>query len=170
MKNNFEKSLKYVMEDEGGYVNHPKDPGGATNFGITKKAWGDYLNKIVTDDDIKNLKKPVASAFYKKKYWDVCKCDLLPTGIDYCVFDFAVNSGPTKAIKILQNSLGVVCDGIVGNKTILAAQNNKDKSGIITVICSKRLTFLKSLVSYHVFGNGWLSRIKKVQSKSMEMV
>lgn len=167
MFGNYENCLKCVLDSEGGYINHPSDPGGATNFGITKQAWADYLKIPVSNLDIKNLDNKLVADFYKKKYWDVCKCDLLPAGIDYCVFDYAVHSGPSRAIKTLQKSLDLVVDGIIGSQTLSKVQNLKDKKIIVMRICAQRMVFLKSLAQYPIFGKGWLSRVMKVQSKAM---
>ena len=169
MVKNFKQSLAWVLESEGGYTNNPSDLGGATNYGITKSAWQNYLQRQVSDDDIKNLSVNVAFNFYKKRYWDICECDYLPSGIDYCVFDFAVNSGCGRSAKFLQKILGVVCDGIIGNQTILACNNAKDKKIIIGAICAKRIEFLRALKTYSIFGKGWADRVQKVGYRSMEM-
>jgi lysozyme family protein len=170
MQKNYVESFKFVIKLEGGYINHPKDPGGPTNHGVTKKSWENYKNKKFSVEVIKDLKESDAIKFYKDKYWDVCRCDSLPSGLDFCVFDYAVNSGPQKAIKSLQKSLGLIADGVFGKKTLFAIENIKDKKSIILIICEERKVFLKSLKQFPIFGKGWLSRVEKVQLKSKGMI
>jgi lysozyme family protein len=170
MQKNYEESFKFVLKLEGGYINHPQDPGGPTNYGVTKKSWEDYKNKKVSIEGIKSLKESDVIKFYRDKYWDVCKCDYLPSGVDFCVFDYSVNSGPKKAIKSLQKSLGLIADGIIGKNTLFEIENIKDKKSIILMICEERKGFLKSLKEFSIFGKGWLSRVAKVQLKSKGMI
>ena len=112
---NFDKYIDKVLEHEGGYVNDPTDNGGETNFGISKRAYPNL--------DIKNLTRDEAKAIYKRDYWDANKCNLLPTGLDYVVFDMAINAGGNRAAKILQEAAGVTADGIIGPQTLNAADN-----------------------------------------------
>ena len=86
MKDNFEESLAHVLKSEGGYVDHPKDPGGATNLGTTKKVWEEWVGHEVTKDDIKALTVADVAPLYKARYWDKCRCDDLPHGVDFAVF------------------------------------------------------------------------------------
>lgn len=169
MIDNFEKSLKYVLQFEGGFVDNPKDPGGPTKYGITRKSYQDFLGRYVSLTMIRNLNQKDAIPFYKKKYWDVCGCDSLKSGVDFCVFDYAVNSGPFRSIKVLQKFLGLKEDGIFGDKTKFAAQNIENYSSLINSICDERIDFLKSLKTWGTFGNGWLKRVNTVRELSLEM-
>ena len=101
MQTNFDKCLGYVLEHEGGYVDHPEDPGGRTNRGITQKVYEKYLDRPVTEKEMKELPLEHAQAIYKKNYWDKVCGDDLPDGLDFSVFDWAVNSGPSRAAKVL---------------------------------------------------------------------
>src|SRR6187401_363537 len=104
---NFNKALQLVLAHEGGYVNHPKDPGGPTNKGITQRVYDMYRkDKGLNTRSVKNIDKAEISDIYKTRYWDMIKGDRLPDGIDYVVFDGAVNSGPGQSVKWLQRALG----------------------------------------------------------------
>ena len=168
MKNNFEKCLAEVLKHEGGYVDHPKDPGGATNYGITQKVWEEWVGHPVTKDDMKNLVPSNVMALYHNRYWDACKCDDLPVGVDYCVFDTAVNSGRVRAIKLLQSVVGTVPDGAIGPVTIASA-NSRGPNLTINQFCDKREAFWCSLSNFNVFGKGWVRRGNEVRAKALEM-
>ena len=103
MEANFFKSLEMVLHHEGGFVDHKDDPGGATNKGITHKTYADFLGRPLEDvNELKNIPEDHIQLIYKKGYWDKIKGDELPSGLDFCVFDWAVNSGPGRAAKALQ--------------------------------------------------------------------
>jgi len=169
MQSNFEACLKEVLKHEGGYVDHPADPGGATNRGVTKKAWEEYVGHEVSKDDIKALTVEDVTPFYRKRYWDACKCDNLHGGVDYVVFDVAVNSGTGRAAKFLQEAVGVTADGSIGPRT-LAAANDFGPNLIINKMCDRRESFYKSLPTFATFGKGWLRRCEEVRTKALEMV
>lgn len=166
----FEVCLKEVLKHEGGYVDHPKDPGGATNRGVTKKAWEEYVGHEVSKDDIKALTVEDVTPFYQKRYWDVCRCDRLHAGLDYVVFDIAVNSGTGRAAKFLQSAVGVAADGRIGNLTLSAVDNFPlPPAELINVICNRRELFYRSLPTFDTFGKGWLRRNEEVRKKALEM-
>lgn len=169
MNHNFDLSLKEVLKHEGGFVNHPSDPGGATNKGITIAVFRKWVNRDGTVDDLKRITDSQVSAIYRKHYWNAVKADDLPSGIDYAVFDFAVNSGPSRAAKYLQAVLGVAQDGKIGPVTIKAAQE-ADPKVIINALCDRRLAFLKELKTWPTFGKGWSSRVSGVRSTALAMV
>ena len=123
----FDKCVEYVIEDEGGYVDHPADPGGATKYGCTKKVWEEWVGHEVTKDDIKNLTKEDVKPIYKKRYWDAIHGDDLPSSVDFCVFDCAVNSGVGRASKFLQKAVGVTDDGKIGSGTLAAVASKNPK-------------------------------------------
>ena len=118
MDYNYDDCIVMLLKHEGGYVNHPKDPGGETNLGVTKRVYEEYLGREVTSDEMKNLQPSDVKPLYKKLYWDRCKCDDLPSGLDLCVFDFGVNAGPGRAAKYLQTMIGTVADGGIGPNTL----------------------------------------------------
>lgn len=169
MKNNFEKCFAEVLKHEGGFVNHPKDPGGITNLGVTKKTWDEWTGEDVSPDDMKALTPNLVKPLYKNRYWDACRCDDLPSGVDYCVFDTAVNSGRVRATKFLQSVVGAVPDGAIGPVTIASA-NDKGARLTIEQFIDKRELFLRGLSNFPTFGNGWLNRTKNVRAKALEMV
>ena len=158
-----------VLKNEGGYVDNSSDPGGATNLGCTKATWEAWVGHSVTKDDIKALMPNDVMPLYKSKYWDTIKGDDLPEGVDYAVFDFAINSGPSRAAKALQSVLGVNPDGKIGPATLdaLEAANPRD---IATSICEARLAFLQSLPTYGTFGKGWSRRVSEVENTAFKMV
>ena len=169
MKSNFDKSLRLVLAHEGGYVDHPRDPGGATNLGITFAVLQKWRGKAITKADVKALTRDEAGAIYRAKYWDIVRGDDLPSGLDYAVFDFAVNSGPSRAAIYLQEIVGVAPDGKIGPLTVGAAKA-ADTRKTIDALCSKRMTFLKKLSTFATFGRGWTSRVAGVRTAALAMV
>lgn len=168
MNDNFEESLAHVLKHEGGYVDHPKDPGGATNLGCTKKVWEEWVGHEVTKDDIKALTIADVSPLYKARYWDKCRCDDLPRGVDFAVFDFAINSGVGRASKLLQRAVGVAADGAIGPAT-LAAVADANPRELATKICELRLAFLQALPTWETFGKGWSRRVKETEKTAFNM-
>ena len=111
MNSNFQASLAHVLQSEGGYVNNPADPGGMTNLGCTKAVWEEFVGHPVSEADMRGLTPDDVAPLYKRKYWDKVSGDDLPAGLDYAVFDAAINSGPGRAAKWLQEAVGVTADG-----------------------------------------------------------
>lgn len=168
MNSNFPTALSEVLRDEGGFVDHPKDPGGATNKGITIATYRKWIDKDGTAEDLKRITDSQVQKIYRSVYWNAVKGDELPSGVDYAVFDFAVNSGPVRAAKYLQAVLGVAQDGKIGPIT-LAATKNIDAGDLINALCDRRMAFLKSLKTFDTFGKGWTSRVSRVRKKAIEM-
>lgn len=168
MKDNFESALKAILHHEGGYVNHPADPGGMTNLGVTKRVWEEWVGHEVDEKTMRNLTPEIVGPMYKAKYWDKIKGDDLPTGVDYVVFDAAVNSGPGRAAKWLQACVGVEPDGGIGPKT-LAAVNAFDANQLIEDYAKRRLSFLMDLKTWDTFGKGWGRRVAEVQKTGLDM-
>lgn len=163
MKENFESSLIAALKSEGGFVNHHSDPGGATNLGVTKKVWEAWIGKQVTVSDMRNITCAQVSPLYKKQYWDAVRGDDLPSGLDYLVFDFAINAGVSRAIKTLQKALSIVDDGVFGNKT-LDAVNKADSTDLIIKFSDLKEQFYKSLPTFSVFGKGWMRRVAEAKT------
>ena len=139
MKDNFDKCLQLVLKHEGGYVNHPNDPGGMTNYGVTKKVYEKYLGKEVTETDMKDMSLEHVGEIYKKKYWDKVRGDDLPSGLDWAVFDFAVNAGVSRAAKVLQGFIATSVDGVIGSGTLKAIDNYPTSlKGVIEVYTAQR--------------------------------
>lgn len=168
MDRNFERALSLVLRHEGGFVDHPSDPGGATNKGITIATMRRYVNRHATVDDLKRITGAQVAKVYRKHYWDKVKADDLPSGLDYAAFDFAVNSGPTRSAKFLQRVLGVKRDGVIGPVT-LAAARSRDVTAAINQLCDDRMDFLQRLRIWPTFKNGWTRRVAEVRSVSLDM-
>jgi lysozyme family protein len=170
MKDNFELSLKKVIEHEGGYVNHPADPGGMTNLGVTKRVWEEWVGHPVGEKEMRALTAAQVAPLYKRKYWDAIHGDRLPSGLDYCLFDTAINSGVGRASKFIQEMVGVAADGAIGNNTLLAIGQFKDVKMLVDEYCDKRLDFLQKLKTWPVFGKGWGRRVADVRESATRMI
>ena len=168
MNSNFEAALAHVLKSEGGYVNNPADPGGMTNLGCTKAVWEEFVGHPVSEADMRGLTPADVAPLYKRKYWDKVSGDLLPSGLDYAVFDAAINSGPGRAAKWLQEVAGVAADGAIGPAT-LTAVNAKPVQDMIAQYNDKRLQFLESLPTWATFGKGWGTRVASVQSSASQL-
>jgi len=167
MRENFDAALEHVLQHEGGYVNHPRDPGGCTNLGITLATYRAHIRRGGTCADVRRLSRSEAARVYRRKYWDLVQADALPAGVDYAVFDFAVNSGPARAAKFLQRLLGVARDGIVGPITIEAAESH-DPAALVRELCDRRLSWLQRLRHWRTFGRGWRRRVQGVRRVGLE--
>jgi lysozyme family protein len=168
MLENWDDSFKAVLKHEGGFVNHPKDPGGMTNLGVTRKSWEAYLNRDVTETEMRALTPEIVKPFYKAMYWDKIKGDQLPSGVDYAAYDLAVNSGTGRAAKYLQQIAGVTADGAIGPKSIEAIKKC-DPEDTVDELCNMRMDFLRGLNTFDTFGKGWTSRVNDVKAKATEM-
>ena len=168
---NFDVALRQVLKSEGGYVNHPSDPGGRTNLGVTQKVWEEWVGHPVTEADMRALTPELVAPLYKKMYWDKVKGDDLPSGVDYVVFDIAVNSGTGRAAKMLQQVVGVPADGAIGPKTVQAVLTcNVSGEDLVNQLCDKRLAFWQSLSTFDTFGKGWTNRGNHVREEALKMV
>jgi len=168
MKQNFAECLQKLLVHEGGFVNHPDDPGGMTNLGVTKAVWEEWVRHPVDEKQMRNLSPAIVAPLYRAKYWDKIKGDELPSGVDYVVFDAAVNSGAGRAAKWLQACVGVEVDGGIGPKT-LAAVSAFDANQLIEDYAKRRLSFLMDLKHWDTFGKGWSRRIAEVQKTGLDM-
>jgi len=168
MNRNWDKCFDLVIVNEGGYVDNPADPGGATNWGCTKAVWEQYIGHEVSKKDIRNLTKEDVKPLYKRNYWDAIHGDALPSGLDYCLFDCAINSGVGRATKFIQEIVGVFADGAIGNNTVTAI-NQMNTVTMINEFSDKRQAFLETLKTFPVFGKGWTKRVTEVRIKSLEM-
>ena len=166
MQSNFNRSLLLLLKHEGGYVNHPSDPGGMTNLGVTAKVWESWVGHPVDEKQMRALTPDDVAPLYKRKYWDACRADELVSGLDYAVFDCAVNSGVGRAVKLLQGCVGVPADGGIGPTTMAAV---KQATGLIEDFCDARLRFLQTLSTWPTFGRGWERRVNEVKEESLKM-
>jgi len=162
----FETVVHMVLEHEGGYVNHPSDPGGETKYGISKRAYPDV--------DIAELTKDDAADLYKRDYWDRIKGDDLPVGVACVVMDYAVNSGISRASKALQSVCGIANgDGVIGPNSLNAVWTTVKNDGELTVVaavCDQRREFIRGLSIYETFGKGWERRITETYEKAVEII
>jgi lysozyme family protein len=168
MNTNWDACFERLIKHEGGYSNHSSDPGGRTNLGVTQEVWEDWMDRQVTEDEMKSLTPDKVKPLYKDMYWDRVKGDRLPHGVDYCVFDASVNSGGFRAAKWLQTTVGAKTDGVIGDLTInLVSLTNPQM--IIDKYCEIRLEFLRGLSTWPTFGKGWERRVREVQKTATDM-
>ena len=154
---NFETAFDLLITHEGGFSNHPDDPGGATMYGITEKVAraNGYTGAM------RDLTLDFSKSIYRKSYWDACRCDQMPDTLRYPLFDAAVNSGPGQAIKWLQSAVGVKADGAIGPVTqqavnMAAPQPTRQK------MIGNRLRFMTELANWPSFSKGWARRIAAI--------
>ncbi|ACL57407.1 glycoside hydrolase family 108 protein [Methylobacterium nodulans] len=166
----FDRALTLVLAHEGGYVDHPDDPGGPTNLGVTIGTLSAVLGRPATRAEVKALTPAKVAPIYRTRFWDAVRGDELPAGVDYAVFDFAVNSGPARAAIALQRLVGVADDGVIGSVT-LAAVARTDQRWLVKALCDSRLAFLQSLTkSWPTFGKGWTTRVAGVRTEALALV
>ena len=168
MKHNWDEALRHILKYEGGYVNHPADPGGMTNLGVTKRVWEEWTGKPATETDMRALTPEMVGPLYKTRYWDAVRGDDLPSGIDLCVFDAAVNAGVNRASKFLQQAVGVTADGQIGPKTV-EATTAKPADEVVAKFCDLREAHYKSLPTFATFGKGWMRRLASVESEAQTL-
>ena len=168
MKKNFDQSLKMLLKHEGGYVNHPRDPGGMTNLGVTKRVYEAWVGREVDEATMRALTPDDVAPIYRANYWDAVWGDHLPSGVDFSVFDWAVNSGPARAIKALQRIVGSVSDGIMGPKTMQAVMD-MDAEKIIDLMHGERQRFYERLNTFDTFGRGWTRRNNETRQAALLM-
>ena len=168
MANNFKHCLEIILHHEGGYVNHPKDPGGMTNLGVTKRVYEEWGGT----KDMKDLEVEDVKPIYKKNYWDRVRAESLPSGLDLCVFDFGVNAGTGRAAKYLQTMIGTTADGGIGPNTLKALSNYVESEGVEQTIKNyqaARQEYYESLSTFETFGKGWTRRNQETLKAAMEM-
>lgn len=146
----FDDAFERLVGHEGGYVNHPADPGGETKFGISRRSY--------PGEDIKGLTLARAKAIYLRDFWGPAGCDALPDTLRFDHFDFAVNSGPHTAIVTLQRVVGETQDGVIGPRTLQAVQSMPE-TRLVARYSGARLAFMANLPTWPAFGRGWARRI-----------
>jgi lysozyme family protein len=170
MKNNYEAALAHVLKSEGLWSDNPADPGGATMKGITLVVYRNWKrNPHLTKDDLKNIPDQEVHDLYKELYWDKIDGDMLPSGVDYAVFDSAVNMGVGRAAKLIQEAAGVAADGVLG-PTSLSFIQKADPKELIEKFSQLKEAFYKSLSTFPTFGKGWLNRVAEVKTLSESML
>jgi len=169
MKKNFQKCLELILHHEGGWVNHPRDPGGETNLGVTKRVYEEWGGT----KDMKELTKEDVAPIYEKNYWLRAKCDQLPSGLDLAVMDWSVNSGVGRAVKKLQKMIGTVADGGIGPNTLKTLDEYIEHHGLektIQTYSNIRQEFYESLSTFDTFGKGWTRRNEETLEQSLKLV
>lgn len=166
MKENFPQALKLVLKYEGGKVDDPRDPGGRTAYGVTQDTYNAWRKKQgLPNADVFTISQADVAAIYRQEYWDSIRGDDLPSGVDFAVFDFAVNSGVGRAAKTLQSVVGVTQDGQIGPATLQAT-----RAYVGLAVTNKRLAFMQSLSIWSTFGKGWSARIADVKAQVLALV
>ena len=169
MKENFNKCLTMLLHHEGGFVNHPKDPGGMTNLGVTKAVYDKWIGREATEQEMRDLTPEDVAPIYKKNYWDRVKGDDLPSGVDWACFDWAVNSGSGRPAKALQRCVGATPDGAIGPMTLRAVADNEPKR-LVEGVYTQRQKFYENLNTFETFGRGWTRRNKETLDSALEMI
>lgn len=165
MQMSYAKALDAVLVHEGGWSDHPDDPGGATMKGVTQGVYDGWRRrKGLKLRSVRQIEGYELQEIYHAQYWDAIRGDELPRGVDYVVFDGAVNSGQSQSVKWLQRALGTVkVDGVIGEATLSATEAHPDHDALIAAICARRMAFLKALRTWGAFGKGWTARVAGVR-------
>jgi lysozyme family protein len=169
VKSTYDVCLPLLLAHEGGYSNHPTDPGGPTNFGITIFDYRKYVKPGATAADVRAMTVDEAKRIYRTRYWDAQRCDELASGLDYAVFDYGVNSGIGRSAKVLRRLLELSDRPANISDDVIAAANAADVMTLIGKICDERLRFLRSLRTWRVFGAGWSRRVAEVKASASKM-
>lgn len=168
MTKNFRDCLDLVLKHEGGFVNHKLDPGGMTNLGVTKRVWEEWIGHPATEKDMRELTSAIVAPMYEMKYWRTSYCEKLPRGLDLLVFSMAVNAGSGRSVKLLQDAIGVVADGIIGPRT-MAKINEANVETLIDKFSEARRAYYRGLKLFPVFGSGWLARTDKERLEALQL-
>lgn len=172
MQGNLAACLDVTLKHEGGYSNDRRDPGnwtgGKVGVGALKGTKYGIAAASYPRLDIKNMTVADARNIYAVKYWEPVRGDLMPLGVDLSVFDYGVNSGPSRSVKALQRVLGVVSDGKIGGGTVDAV-TKADGKAVIQKHCASRMSFLRGLATWKTFKGGWSRRVAEIEAKAVVM-
>ena len=169
MEVNFGPCVDFTFTQEGGFVDNPDDPGGATNLGITLNTLEAWEHANLPVSAIRSLQRPLAEQIYHKNYWLKMSCGLLPGGVDLMVFDSGINIGPGRAIEQLQDALMVDVDGQIGPMT-LAAAAKMNAHDLIADMALIEQHYYRSLSKVPVFGQGWLARVDRRTVAALKLI
>ncbi len=165
----FDTCLAFVLAEEAGFVHNPKDPGGATNMGITQATLSNWRKKSVTVEDVRNLTRAEAADIYRANYWLISKCDHLPAALAQFMLDSATLTGNHRAAIFLQTALHITADGVIGPATIAAAAACSVKDVVLDAV-ENRLAFLQHLPTWGIFGGGWGARLQRLKAACLKLV
>jgi lysozyme family protein len=168
MTKNFRDCLDLVLKSEGGYIDHPKDPGGRTNLGVTQRVWEEWIGHPATEKDMRELTPAIVAPMYEMRYWRTSYCEKLPRGLDLLIFSMAVNAGAGRSVKLLQDAIGVLPDGVIGPNT-MAKINEANVETLIDKFSEARTAYYKGLKLFPVFGRGWLNRTDKERLEALQL-
>lgn len=168
MQGNFKQCLDLVLKSEGGYSNHSQDPGGMTNLGVTKRVWEEYTGHEADEKTMRGLTPEKVAPLYEQRYWRPTYCEVLPRGLDLLVFSMGINGGPGRAVKLLQQSIGCVPDGVVGPRTMELIKSS-NVAELIAKYSDARRSYYRSLKTFNVFGKGWLNRVDHEEAEALQM-
>ena len=169
MKDNFDKCFEMMLTREGGFMNHPEDSAGATNLGVTTSTMQQYLGRLVSMGEMKSLTPEDSKPIYRKLYADKVRFDDLPSGLDWAVLDWAVNSVTGRAARALQKLVGATQDGAIGPKTLQAVMNH-EPAEVIDKLHDTRQKFYESLSQFKTFGKGWTRQKEKTYEHAKQML
>lgn len=167
MTGNFKECLALVLKSEGGYVDNPHDPGGRTNLGVTQKVWEEYTGHEADEKIMRGLTPEKVAPLYEQRYWRPTYCEVLPRGLDLLVFSMGINGGPGRAVKLLQQSIGCVPDGIIG-PTTMGLIKSSNVADLISKYSDARRTYYQSL-NKPMFIKGWLNRVDHEEAQALQM-
>lgn len=168
----FDKALTTVLHHEGGFVNHPRDPGGMTNLGVTRNTWEAWTGKAAPESEMRALTPAKVTPLYKAHYWDVNRCGEMHPAIALCVFDFGVNAGPGRAARYLQRMIGATADSKVGPGTLGALADFIAQHGAAEAVRQyqrAREGYYRQLLTFDTFGKGWLRRVRDVETEALRL-
>ncbi|WP_420382028.1 glycoside hydrolase family 108 protein [Novosphingobium sp.] len=169
----FIDALVVVVHEEGGYVDDARDPGGATNLGVTARTWMSWSGKPASETVMRGLTPGKVGPLYRAWYWDKVGGDALPVALALAVFDFAVNAGPAAAIRVLQGIVGAPVDGQCGQTTARAIDTYASRIGLAKLIdrfSAARRDFYRQRTEFPVFGKGWLARVDRIEGVALSWV
>jgi len=166
----FADALAVVLKQEGGYCNNPKDPGGETMLGITRRTWEAFTGKPAVD--MRALTPAQVAPIYRMMYWLPLHCDDLSAPVALCLFDMGVNAGPVRAVRLLQTIVGGLRDGEYGPKTAAALKAFLAKNGtaeFVRQFTNARRDYYRALGTFDTFGKGWLRRCDAVETEALKV-
>lgn len=172
MTDAFDAALTEVLHHEGGFVNHPRDPGGMTNLGVTRDTWEAWTKRDATEADMRALTPAKVAPLYRANYWNAVRGDDLPPALALCAFDFAVNAGPSRSSRYLQKLVGALVDGKIGPASVASAKAFVAREGAAEAVRrfqQQRRDYYRQLSTFDAFGRGWMRRVDAVETAALRL-